>query len=261
MPPRRAVLFDIGDTLVHRPTVGPARRIAEALGLSHEQGRTIGSWIFREPFASPAALAARLREAFDLRSASGSSSASPAADAPNTRGAVSVPHMADASDAIEAAVTAIWEAQQSEPVELEGATACVAAARERGARVAVVSNIWAPYEAGFRRACPAIVPLVESWHMSYRAGIAKPDLALFRAALHALDVAPEDAVMIGDNLDKDVRPALALGMRAIWIPAGEGAEGASDLLATAADAVPDAIVVRDLHGARARLLALLDAPV
>jgi HAD superfamily hydrolase (TIGR01509 family) len=254
MPPRRAVLFDIGDTLVHRPTIGPGRRIAEALGLSREQGRTIGSWIFREPFASPAALAARLREAFGLRSASGSPGASHEAgapDAPRAEDAAGVP------DAIEAALTVIWEAQESEPVELEGATACVAAARERGAHVGVVSNIWAPYEAGFRRACPAIVPLVESWHMSYRAGTAKPDPAIFRAALRALDVAPEETVMIGDSLDKDVRPALALGMRAIWIPAGEAADPA----ATAAEAAAGAIVARDLYTARARLLALLDASV
>jgi len=247
MAPRRAVLFDIGDTLVHRPTVGPGRRIAEALGLSREQGRTIGSWVFREPFASPAALATRLRDAFGVRGGPG---------APDARDAPGVP------DAIEATLTTIWEAQQSEPVELEGATACVAAARERGARVAVVSNIWAPYEAGFRRACPAIVPLVESWHMSYRSGTAKPDPAIFRAALRALDVAPEKAVMIGDSLDKDVRPALALGMRAIWIPASEGASPtAPDRVPAAADSVPGAIVARDLHEARTRLLALLDAPV
>ena len=46
----------------------------------------------------------------------------------------------------------IWYAQETEPVEVDGATACVAAVRECGARVGVVSNIWAPYEAGFRRA-------------------------------------------------------------------------------------------------------------
>ncbi len=150
-------------------------------------------------------------------------------------------------------VTAIWEAQQSEPVELAGATACVAAVRGNGARIGIVSNIWAPYEAGFRRACPAIVPLVESWQLSYRAGTVKPDPALFVAALYALDVTPEQAVMVGDSVEKDISPALALGMRAIWIPLEQ--------TGTAPAGPTGAIVVRDLGEARIRLLALLGAPV
>jgi len=235
MSARRAVLFDIGDTLVHRPTIGPGRRIAEALGLTREQGRTIGAWLFREPFATPAALATRIREAFGH--------ASGVATAPDST--------------IEEALARIWTAQESEPEELPGATACVAAVRERGARVAVVSNIWAPYEAGFRRACPAIVPLIESWHLSYRAGVAKPDRALFLAALRALDVAPAAAIMVGDSLEKDIEPALALGMRAVWIPV----PGAPNTAAGADGGAHAASVIPDLAAARIRLLELLDAPV
>jgi HAD superfamily hydrolase (TIGR01549 family) len=224
----RAVLFDIGDTLVHRPEVGPGRRIADALGLGRDEARTITRMLFRESFASPRALAARLRAAFAL------------------------------TDAIEEPIAAIWRAQETEPIEMPGATACVAAARAGGARVGLVSNIWAPYEAGFRRACPGIPPLVDSWHLSYRAGVAKPDPELFHAALRALDVAAGHAVMVGDSLDKDIAPALALGMRAIWIPlpdvaaatgGGDSASGAVDTdLATAAPA--GATVVPDLDAAR-----------
>lgn len=218
---RRAVLFDIGDTLVHRPDVGPGRRIADTLGLGRDQARAITGWLFREAFASPAALAERVRTAFALE------------------GAIDEP------------IVAIWRAQEHEPVEMPGATACVAAVRACGARVGLVSNIWAPYEAGFRRACPGIVPLVESWHLSYRAGVAKPDPALFQAALRALEVAPADAVMVGDSLDKDVRPALDLGMRAIWIPAS-GAD-----LAGGDEAPAGALIARDLDDVRGILVALL----
>ncbi len=214
---RAAVLFDIGDTLVRRPDVGPGRRIADALGLGRDEARTIGGWLFREAFASPHALAQRLRDAFGL------------------------------PDRIDEPIAAIWRAQETEPVEVDGATACVAAVRERGARVGVVSNIWAPYEAGFRRACHQIVPLVETWQLSYRAGIAKPDPTLFRAALDALDVTPANAVMVGDSLEKDVRPALALGMQAVWIPVADEGVGAP----------PGALVARDLHEARQVLVALL----
>jgi FMN phosphatase YigB (HAD superfamily) len=184
---RAAVLFDIGDTLVRRPDVGPGRRIADALGLGRDEARTITGWLFREAFASPRALAERVCDAFGL------------------------------PPRIEESIAEIWRAQETEPVEVDGATACVAAVREHGARVGVVSNIWRPYEAGFRRACPAIVPLVETWQLSYRAGVAKPDPTLFRAALAALEVEAASTMMIGDSLEKDVRPALALGMHAIWV--------------------------------------------
>jgi HAD superfamily hydrolase (TIGR01549 family) len=223
---RTAVLFDIGDTLVRRPDVGPGRRIAAALGLGRDEARAITTWLFREAFTSPDALVERLRAAFVL------------------------------DGAIDAPVAAIWRAQETEPIEVSGATACVAAARAGGAGIGLVSNIWAPYEAGFRRACPGIVPLVDTWHLSYRAGVAKPDPALFHAALRALDVAPGDAMMVGDSLDKDIRPALALGMRALWIPAT--GDGSTSVAGDAAESPPPgAIVVPDLHRARTAIVGFL----
>ena len=44
----------------------------------------------------------------------------------------------------------------------------------------------------------------------------KPDPRIFRAALRALDAEPHEAWMVGDNLDRDVAGALALGIHAIW---------------------------------------------
>ena len=190
----RAVLFDIGDTLVERPTVGPGKRIAEALGLPREAARAITRIVFRECFEDPSALAERLREELALPAAPG------------------------------AEVATIWHAQEEEPIEVSGAAACVVKARAAGARIGVVSNIWHPYAVGFRRACPTIPPVVESWQLSYRTGTPKPDPAMFVASLRAFDVAPLDVVMVGDDLDKDVRPALALGMRAVWMARGRPAD-------------------------------------
>jgi putative hydrolase of the HAD superfamily len=48
-------------------------------------------------------------------------------------------------------------------------------------------------------------------------GIGKPDLRAHQAALSALDCPPEEAWMIGDDVELDIRPAKALGMRAAWI--------------------------------------------
>jgi putative hydrolase of the HAD superfamily len=48
-------------------------------------------------------------------------------------------------------------------------------------------------------------------------GFGKPDSAAFQAALAALEAAPENAWMIGDDIQYDIRPAVALGMRAAWV--------------------------------------------
>jgi putative hydrolase of the HAD superfamily len=48
-------------------------------------------------------------------------------------------------------------------------------------------------------------------------GRVKPHPTIFQAALAALAVAPEDAVMVGDSVEEDIEGAHALGMRAILI--------------------------------------------
>jgi putative hydrolase of the HAD superfamily len=48
-------------------------------------------------------------------------------------------------------------------------------------------------------------------------GRVKPHPTIFQAALAALAVAPEDAVMVGDSIEEDIEGARALGMRAILI--------------------------------------------
>jgi FMN hydrolase / 5-amino-6-(5-phospho-D-ribitylamino)uracil phosphatase len=48
-------------------------------------------------------------------------------------------------------------------------------------------------------------------------GRIKPHPSIFVAALRALDVAPEDAAMVGDSYEDDIEGARALGMRAIFL--------------------------------------------
>jgi putative hydrolase of the HAD superfamily len=55
-------------------------------------------------------------------------------------------------------------------------------------------------------------------------GFGKPDLAAFRAAIAALEVAPDSAWMIGDDLQYDIRPAVSLGMRTAWVIGAEPAQ-------------------------------------
>jgi putative hydrolase of the HAD superfamily len=48
-------------------------------------------------------------------------------------------------------------------------------------------------------------------------GKTKPHETIFRALLEQLDVAPEDAVMVGDTVEDDVEGARAIGMRAVLL--------------------------------------------
>jgi putative hydrolase of the HAD superfamily len=55
--------------------------------------------------------------------------------------------------------------------------------------------------------------------------IGKPAPHLFRVALARLGVPPEDAAMVGDSLNSDVRGAQGVGLRTIWIaPPGATSE-------------------------------------
>jgi HAD superfamily hydrolase (TIGR01549 family) len=54
---------------------------------------------------------------------------------------------------------------------------------------------------------------VAAWQL----GCAKPDPAIFRAACDALEVAPHEAVYVGDDVLLDVKGAQQAGLRAVWL--------------------------------------------
>jgi len=183
----RAVLFDVGGTLVDKPDVELGARLAAALGLGAEHGATITDLVLRTGFASPYALAERLQERFGL------------ADTPTE------------------VVRELWDAEREGVVEVHDAGMCVAAIAAAGAKVGVLANLSMPGLEGFRIACPEIVSRIETWTVSCEHGDAKPEAALFRKALDALGVPAAQTLMIGDRLDLDVAPAVALGMSALWV--------------------------------------------
>ena len=79
--------------------------------------------------------------------------------------------------------------------------------------------------------------------LEYAAGVeaevvGKPSRAYFESALAALEARPEEAVMVGDDVEADVGGAKALGMRGVLVRTGKFRE---DALA-AADPKPDAVV-------------------
>jgi putative hydrolase of the HAD superfamily len=62
-------------------------------------------------------------------------------------------------------------------------------------------------------------------------GVGKPDPAVFRRALSLLGA--DDAVMVGDSVERDVDGALAAGLRAVWInrfgAPGPGRDGVPEI--------------------------------
>jgi HAD superfamily hydrolase (TIGR01549 family) len=56
-----------------------------------------------------------------------------------------------------------------------------------------------------------LMPLISICLSSAEVGLEKPDPAIFRLALARAECAPAEAVMIGDRLDNDIRPARLQG--------------------------------------------------
>jgi len=71
---------------------------------------------------------------------------------------------------------------------------------------------------------------------AHQLGVAKPDTAIFLEACRLLDVAPEDAVYVGDDVLLDVQGAQRAGLRAVWMNRTGSARHLEH------DVVPDAIV-------------------
>ena len=78
-------------------------------------------------------------------------------------------------------------------------------------------------------------------------GYRKPDVRLFLAACEALQVTPEECVMVGDRIDNDIAPAATLGMFTVLFRTGRHREQ----LPRSWDEIPDIIVANadELHRA------------
>ena len=53
---------------------------------------------------------------------------------------------------------------------------------------------------------------------SQSVGLNKPDPKFFQWALQQANCKPEDAVLIGDRIDNDIKPARSVGMKTLWFP-------------------------------------------
>jgi putative hydrolase of the HAD superfamily len=114
--------------------------------------------------------------------------------------------------------------------------------RAAGLRLGIVSNSdgrvdQALSAAGLREYFDVVVD-------SSAFGTEKPDPAIFRAALEALDVAPEEALYVGDLYDVDVVGARAAGMEAVLLTSGAVEHNPPCRTASSIDELVDALLVR-----------------
>jgi len=97
-----------------------------------------------------------------------------------------------------------------------GAVETLGEFRRQGVGLALITNGSALFQ---RRKIERfnLEPLFDALCIEGELGFGKPDRRVFDTALARLGTAPGAAWCIGDNLDWDIAPALALGMTAIWV--------------------------------------------
>ena len=97
------------------------------------------------------------------------------------------------------------------------ALASIEGLRAAGYRLAIVANQPAVRSEELR----ALGVSADVIAMSEEMGVAKPELAFFSRALELMGGAgPDDVAYVGDRVDNDVLPAMAAGLRSIWLRRG-----------------------------------------
>jgi len=181
------VFFDIGSTLIDGPPLGPARRLSEMLEVGADAAKELERILFRSPARDPEQLANTIVNRLRV----------------------------DHDKALEACTT-LWNAQLKEAYVLPGARELIEKLKSAGIPRAYLSNIWPPFYEHFKQEFAE-----EAEHqpqfLSFETGLMKPDPAFFQLALRAVEARAEDAVMVGDTYKNDIRPAIELGMRTVWV--------------------------------------------
>ena len=120
----------------------------------------------------------------------------------------------DAAGARACAVDMVREWERHENFTLyEDALPVLGDLRSRGIRIGLVTNGQRDLNEFVRHHALDVDAMVGSREH----GRIKPHPSIFVAALRQLDVAPDDAAMVGDSYEDDIEGARALGMRAIFL--------------------------------------------
>ena len=194
----RAVLFDAGNTLLFLDYARMARAVGTALGFP-----LTGDGL--------AAHAPEASEAMERASGNDKERASTYLEALFRFSGVPVERMAEVRDCLDALHRErhLWCSIRDRTHEALGRL------RAAGIRLGIVSNSDGRVEqaltaAGLREYFDVVID-------SSLVGIEKPDPAIFRAALDALGVEPEEALYVGDLYEVDVVGARAAGIEAVLL--------------------------------------------
>ena len=208
MSPLRAVLFDAGNTLVFLDYARLASGVGQELGLA----------------LTADALASQVPAASQAMERAGGSDRQRAAVFLETmflRAGLPPERLSDLRNCLTRMHRErhLWCGVQS------GSAESLARLKAAGLRLGVVSNSDGRVEqalaaAGLRDYFDVVID-------SALVGLEKPDPRIFRAALEALGVQPEEALYVGDLYEIDVLGAQAAGLRAVWFgaPAGDPTPG------------------------------------
>jgi HAD superfamily hydrolase (TIGR01549 family) len=110
----------------------------------------------------------------------------------------------------------LFERYCSEYMELfPGALELLLALRERGLKLGVVTNGLSETHRD-KIAFLKIESLFDEFFIADEVGAAKPEVRFFAHACEGLRVSPQRAVMVGDNLERDVHGAQGAGLFGVW---------------------------------------------
>ena len=181
------IYFDIGATLIEGPDRSPARYLADKLKLDEQARRRIDHHILTTYMNSPDDLVHYLSEQYGLR-----------------------------KNLIWNTVLALWRSQVEEATVVSGGFPLIQSIYSMGIPYGFISNIWYPYSLTFFRRYGDLASLDNSF-FSFRLGVAKPDIAIYKRALSASGGKAHSSVMVGDSYENDIAPAITLGMRTVWV--------------------------------------------
>lgn len=206
----RAVLFDLGDTLIH--PAGPWDPVmARACTALSESLHQRGILVDRDSFASE--FAAALRAYYAHREQN--------LEEPTTlvmlRELLAARGFRCTEQDVRSALDALYRVTRSNWRAAADALLTVRALREAGLRLGLLSNAGDDEDVRILAREAGVAPFLDFIVTSAQVGFRKPDLRTFRAALAHWDFPPEQVAIVGDRLDADVAGGKRAGLLSIWI--------------------------------------------
>lgn len=209
--PMRAVLFDLGNTLMYargpwEPVFARANRALTAA--LRDAGLPVDARDF------PALFDRRLGEYYDQRE---HSLTEPTAAAVLLGALREVGVLNPAGAAVRNALDAFYTVTQSNWALESDALPTLARLRERGLRLAILSNASDDRDVQQLTDSLGLRPFFEFVLTSAACGYRKPHERIFAEALARLGLPPEQVAMVGDTLRADILGANRCGLYSVWI--------------------------------------------